>query len=103
MENGGLKTYIRRRVTTKRSEITVNQRPPSVRNGRSIDIVLAGSYTSEKWIGCVEMKFVIFGGELLVLAAWLIYGRTLPLSLRIIGVIGIVIVSQLAHWVLKAR
>ncbi|MDG2543447.1 hypothetical protein [Lactiplantibacillus plantarum] len=49
------------------------------------------------------MKFVIFGGELLVLAAWLIYGRTLPLSLRTIGVIGIIIVSQLAHWVLKAR
>ena len=49
------------------------------------------------------MKFVIFGGELLVLAAWLIYGRTLPLSLRLIGVIGIVIVSQWAHWVLKAR
>ncbi|MBS0953217.1 hypothetical protein ABC426_15820 [Lactiplantibacillus plantarum] len=49
------------------------------------------------------MKFVIFGGELLVLSAWLIYGRTLPLGLRIIGVIGIVIVSQWAHWVLKAR
>ena len=36
------------------------------------------------------MKFVIFGGELLLLAAWLIDGRTLPLSLRLIGVIGIV-------------
>ena len=49
------------------------------------------------------MKFVIFGGELLVLAAWLIYGRTLPLSVRIIGVIGLVIVSQVAQGVLKAR
>lgn len=49
------------------------------------------------------MKFLIFGGELLVLAAWLFYGRTLSLSLRIVGVIGIIAVSQLAHWALKAR
>lgn len=49
------------------------------------------------------MKFVIFGGEGLVLDAWLFYGRTLSLSFRIIGVIGIIAVSQLAHWALKAR
>ncbi|MDV0430008.1 hypothetical protein RXV91_03810 [Lactiplantibacillus sp. DA1] len=49
------------------------------------------------------MKFLIFGGELLVLAARLFYGRTLSLSLRIVGVIGIIAVSQLAHWALKAR
>ena len=49
------------------------------------------------------MKFVIFGAEVLGLAAWLFYGKSLSLSLRIIGVIGIIAVSQLTHWALKAR
>ncbi|ERL44865.1 hypothetical protein [Lactiplantibacillus paraplantarum] len=49
------------------------------------------------------MKFVIFGAEVLGLAVWLFYSRTLSLSVRTIGVIVIIVVSQLAHWALKAR
>ncbi|WEE34690.1 hypothetical protein [Lactiplantibacillus paraplantarum] len=63
-------------------------------------------YTSRKWAGgsdVLQMKFVIFGAEVLGLAMWLFYSRTLSLSVRTIGVIVIIVVSQLAHWALKAR
>lgn len=48
------------------------------------------------------MKYIIFLAELIAMVAWLVYGPS-GLVIKALGIIGIIILSQVAHQVLDAR
>ncbi|KRM77614.1 hypothetical protein FC82_GL002972 [Secundilactobacillus collinoides DSM 20515 = JCM 1123] len=52
--------------------------------------------------GGLYMRYIIFFCELLLIVLWVLFGPS-ALWLKIIGIIVIIICSQIAHILLKAR
>lgn len=49
------------------------------------------------------MKYFIFTCELIAIGAWLLFGAAFSLLWKVVGVLVIIGLSQLGHWLLSAR